>query len=138
MSEFLTWGYLATYAGAVLIVAILCQFTKGLGPIDKIPTQLWSYILSLAVLYPAMLFTGQLNASTAAITLFNGVLVSIAANGGYSAIVRMAGKVTDGELLIDDSNPNKDIYRVEVESLDDLGDKDTITLKVKTGQDLSK
>lgn len=137
MNEFVSWEMLATFAGAVLIVSILCQFTKGICSIDKIPTQIWSYILSLIVLYPAMFFTGQLNGETAVLTIFNGILVSIAANGGYSAVLRILGKNTDGELLIDDSDPNKDIYRLAVGSLDGLADKNTVTLQVKTGQDLS-
>lgn len=138
MNEFATWSLLATFAGAVLTVSILCQFTKGLGFIDKIPTQIWSYILSLIVLYPAMYFTKQLTTENAILTLFNGVLVSIAANGGYSAILRLFGKTTDGELLIDDSNPDKDIYRLDLGSLDELNDKNIVTLKIKTGQDLSQ
>ena len=137
MNEFATWNILATYGGAAVAVSILCQFTKGLGFIDKIPTQVWSYILSLLILYPAMLFTGQLSGEMIFLTLFNGVLVSIAANGTFSAVQRILGKDTDGLLLIDNTDPYKDIYRLDVGSLDDLSNKSTITLKVKSNQDLS-
>jgi hypothetical protein len=91
MNEFVTWGALATYGGALAMVLILTQLTKGLGYIKSIPTQLWSYILALLVLYPAIYFTGQLNANAAVLTLFNGAMVSLAANGGFEAIQRIKG-----------------------------------------------
>ncbi|MEG2372650.1 MAG: hypothetical protein RSB36_07710, partial [Hydrogenoanaerobacterium sp.] len=61
MTEFTTWAILATYAGAVAMTALIVQLTKkGLDKIFKIPTQLYSYIVALAVLYTASFFTGQL------------------------------------------------------------------------------
>jgi hypothetical protein len=91
MNEFVTWATLATYGGALAMVLVLTQLTKGLGFIKSIPTQLWSYLLSLAVLYPAMYFTGQLSANIAVLTLFNGAMISLAANGGFEAIQRIKG-----------------------------------------------
>lgn len=88
MNEFITWATLATYGGALIMVGVLTQFTKDLSFTKKLPTQIWSYILSLVVMYPAMFFTGQLNANTAILTIFNAVIISIAANGGYAAYER--------------------------------------------------
>ena len=95
MSEFVTWEVLGSYAGALAMVMLLTQFTKGLGPIEKLPTQIWSYILSLAVLYPALFFTGQLTASMAVLTLFNGLMVSLAANGGFHGLQKIVVKDAD-------------------------------------------
>lgn len=81
--NFFDWTTLATFAGATAIVAIITQLIKEVGFIKKIPTQLLSYIIALIVLYPAFYFTGQLNVSTAVLILFNGIVVSLAANGGY-------------------------------------------------------
>lgn len=92
MNEFMTWGTLATYGGALAAVVVLTQMTKGIPYIDKMPTQLWSYILSLLVLYPALYFTGSLDASSAVLTLFNGAIISLAANGGYEAVGRAKGE----------------------------------------------
>lgn len=89
MNEFVTWTTLATYGGALAMVMVLTQLTKGLT--KKIPTQLWSYILSILVLYPAMYFTGQLTADMAVLTLFNAAIISLAANGGYEAVHRIKG-----------------------------------------------
>lgn len=87
--EFFDWSILSTFAGAVLAVAILTQMTKSIPGVNKIPTQLWSYLLGLVVLLAAHAFTDGLSASVAVLALFNAALVSLAANGGYAAIQRV-------------------------------------------------
>jgi hypothetical protein len=90
-AEFFTWDRLGTYAGAAALVALVTQLTKNLPYISKIPTQVWSYILAVLVLIASQVFTGALSASSAALSLANGVLVSLASNGGYSLITRVKG-----------------------------------------------
>lgn len=90
-AEFFTWDRLGTYAGAAALVALVTQLTKNLPYISKIPTQVWSYILAVLVLIASQVFTGTLSASSAALSLANGVLVSLASNGGYSLITRVKG-----------------------------------------------
>ena len=84
--EFVKWPLLADHAGVLTMVLIVTQFTKGLGFIKKIPTQLWSYLISLFVLYPAYFFTGQLSLSNAVLILFNGMIVALTANGGFELL----------------------------------------------------
>ena len=83
---FVTWDMLATYAGALAMVLIVTQFTKNLSFIAKIPTQVWSYIVALLVLYPANYFIGALTIETAVLILFNGIIVALAAYGGFEAL----------------------------------------------------
>lgn len=90
-NEFLTWDVLGSYAGSVLAVMLITQFTKGLPYIKKVPTQIWSYALAVVILLAAHIFNGSLSASNAALSLVNGVLVSLSANGGYSLITRVKG-----------------------------------------------
>lgn len=95
MTEFITWALLATYAGAVAMTALVVQFTKN--AVDKllhIPTQLYSYIVALAVLYAAYFFTGQLTISSAVLLLFNGVIVAVASNGAYEGVSRIKGEIS--------------------------------------------
>lgn len=94
MTEFINWTTLGTYGGALAMVMVLTQFTKDLRFTKKIPTQIWSYILSVIVLLCAIAFTDGLTVNTAVQTLFNGVVVSMAANGGFSVIQRVTGKNT--------------------------------------------
>ncbi|MDR1061820.1 MAG: hypothetical protein LBL83_11590 [Clostridiales bacterium] len=92
MSEFINWTTLGTYGGALAMVLVLTQFTKELSFIKKIPTQLWSYILSFVVLILANVFTNGLTLDIAAQTVFNAVIVSIAANGGHGVLQKVVGK----------------------------------------------
>lgn len=87
--EFVTWEMLATHAGALAMVLIVTQFTKNLSFIAKIPTQVWFYIVALLVLYPANYFIGALTIETAVLILFNGIIVALAANGGFEALSQM-------------------------------------------------
>jgi hypothetical protein len=90
--EFVTWELLGTYAGAIAMVGVITELTKNIKFISAIPTQLWSYVLSLIVMYVANFFLGQLTPSNAVLILFNAVLVSLGANGGYEGVSRLFKK----------------------------------------------
>lgn len=90
--EFVTWELLGSYAGAMAMVGVVTQLTKNIRFVSKIPTQLWSYIISLVVMYAANFFLGQLTASNAVLIIFNAVLVSLGANGGYEGLTRVFEK----------------------------------------------
>ncbi len=90
--SFVTWEHLTTYTGALVMVLILTELTKALPVICRLPTQLWSYLVSLCVLYPAAYFTGALDASGAVLILLNGAIIALSANGGYDAIQRISAK----------------------------------------------
>lgn len=91
MTNFVSWDTLATYAGAAAMMLVIVQLTKNLPGIVKLPTQLWSYIVALLILYPATYFTAGLNASSALLVLFNGAIVSLASNGAFDAIKKAIG-----------------------------------------------
>lgn len=122
-----------------MMVSLLVQFTKGIKFVEKIPTQLWSYIMALLVIVPARAFTAGLilDADNIGLLLYNGVIVSLGSNGGFHFAQKVGGKIKDGKLLIDTSDPNKEIYKIDVGSIDELCNKKTITLSVEPGQDLS-
>ena len=91
--DFLNWSALASHSGALAMVIIITQFTKGMGIIKKIPTQLWSYIISLVVLFPANYFTNQLTFSNFILVFFNGIIVALAANGGFTVLEKLYPKI---------------------------------------------
>ncbi len=70
-------------------VVLLTELTKSLPGIRRIPTQLFSWLLACGVLILAAWFTGTLSAQSAALTVLNGAMVSLAANGGYAALKRV-------------------------------------------------
>ena len=88
--EFFDWNNLSGFAGSVLAVAVLTQITKGAPVISRMPTQLWSYLLSLATLLLAQVFGSEgMEAGGAVLAFFNAALVSLTANGGYAAVNRI-------------------------------------------------
>lgn len=87
--EFFNWDILTTMAGAMFAVAILTEITKGIPGIKRIPTQVWSYALSVIVLIVAHAATGTLTLQEAGLALINAAMVSLAANGGYAALERI-------------------------------------------------
>lgn len=92
--EYLDWNALGSFAGAGFAVGMLTQLTKNIPGIAKIPTQLWSYILAVAVLMLSQAFTAGLTASGALISLLNAAMVSLSANGGHQALVKMKDSFT--------------------------------------------
>lgn len=75
----------------------------------------------------------QIVGTISAITIFLGVILGIS-----SATYVKSGANTDGTLQVDISNPEKDIYRLQLNSdLSDLAYKSKISLKVDPNAKLS-
>lgn len=62
-----------------------------------------------------------------------GVVVEAIIASIYEAIIS-----TRGTLRIDHSNPEKDLYRFEIDNLDKLGKKRYVNLKIDHNADLSQ
>lgn len=84
MQEFFTWAMLGTYAGAVVAVTLITQLVKEW--LKAVPTRLVSYVIALVVLLAAAAFSNALTLADGALCLFNAVIVSLAANGGFDAV----------------------------------------------------
>lgn len=92
MNEFFTWATLATYAGATAAVGLITQLFKGVGFIDRMPTRIFSYIVSLVVLLAATFFTGGLTLESGVLCVVNAVVVSLASNGAFDAVTAKKSK----------------------------------------------
>ena len=92
MNEFFTWTILATYAGATAAVGLITQLFKGVGFIDRMPTRIFSYIVSLVVLLAATFFTGGLTLESGVLCVVNAVVVSLASNGAFDAVTAKKSK----------------------------------------------
>lgn len=58
--------------------------------------------------------------------------------GSIVSSIRYWRKRTSGTLRIDHSNPEKDIYRFEVDGIENLAKKKEIILKIDNNADLSQ
>jgi hypothetical protein len=93
-TEYFTWEYLGSLAGAVAVIVLLIQFMKM--PLDnlviklfgneaRLPTRLAVWLLAVIILITASYFTGNLTVNTAILALFNAILVAWTAMGAYEA-----------------------------------------------------
>ena len=98
---FFDWGYLATYSGAVAAVVFIVQFLKL--PVDKIghvPTRILVYVVSLAVLLFAQMFTGNsFSPEVIVLAVLNAVIVAFAAMGVYERAIALPEAVKNDELV---------------------------------------
>ena len=94
-----TWQQLATIAGATLATLLIVQLLKL--PIDKVwklPTRIVVYFISLIILLLATYFSNGLTVSTGFLTVFNAVIVALAAMGAYEVTFRKVDmKVPEGD-----------------------------------------
>ena len=91
MNELFSWDLLITLGGTSIATAILTQKVKNI--LAKIPTQIVSYAIALILLGGATVLSGQAEHwGDRAIIPLNSLLVSLAANGEYSAIKRIFGE----------------------------------------------
>ena len=82
--SFFDWAQLTTYAGAVLAVTVVVQFTKDLPCVRSIPTRVWAYAVAAVLHILSTLFTAdEITAAVVLMCLLNAVLVAMAAVGGY-------------------------------------------------------
>ncbi len=98
MSELFTWQMLGTYAGCTAAVGLITQFIKGVGVLSRVPTQLVSYVLALVLMMLSAAFMDGITVEGAVLTVFNAVVVSLASNGGYTAVERVAEKMNEGRM----------------------------------------
>ena len=91
-SEFVTWTFLTTYAGAVAMVMVILQFIKGIKWIDKLPRQPIAYFIALIILLLSTLFTDGLHWDNTILAMLNAFIVAAAALGGQTAVHKLSGQ----------------------------------------------
>lgn len=81
MEQFLTWDILKDYVTFVGIVFSMVAFTKSAWLINKIPTRLWSFIVSFSLLVLVNLHESTFEWFDIVIYGINAILISSSANG---------------------------------------------------------
>jgi hypothetical protein len=93
-TDFFTWGALATYAGCTAATVLLTQFLKGLWP-TAWPVQYLSYLIAFACIVLSSWALGTFSWLALILALFNAVLVSFSANGGYNNVTAAINNKND-------------------------------------------
>lgn len=108
MNDFVTWDIIGTYAGAVMVVGLITQLLKYFPIVEKIPTQLLSYLLSFVILTASQLALNTFSLASLGLNIINAVLVSLASNGAYTAmsdiIANQEARITK-ETVLEESKP---------------------------------
>lgn len=65
-------------------------------------------------------------------------VIGIIVGSFVSSVFMLFRYVTYGTLLIDQSNPEKDIYRIEFDRIDNIPRKKRLVLKINSNADLSQ
>ena len=93
-SDFITAEYLYTFAGMVIVLGLIVQFTKGLVKqlfsdfAVRLYAFAWALVLVFAVYWHQGLFdaAGREIAMLALLGLINAIIVTLAAMGGYEVL----------------------------------------------------
>jgi len=83
IDTFITKEMLKDYAIIVAIVFALVQFTKEIGWLAKVPTRLYSAVVSLLVVSYAFAMSGEFSAVNIPLYIFTSIFVSATTNGVY-------------------------------------------------------
>lgn len=84
MNDYLSWGFLGTFAGAVFLVTCIVEFIKL--PIDnvfKVPTRFVVYGISFIVVLMTEFFLNRLTLNLLPLVFFNAVVITMASMGTY-------------------------------------------------------
>lgn len=81
MEQFLTWDVLKDYISFVGIVFSIVAFTKQAPFINKIPTRLWSFIVTIILLLLVNLHNSTFVYWDIVLYIINAILISSSANG---------------------------------------------------------
>lgn len=103
-NDFVTIDYLATFAGMVLVLGLIVQFTKGLVkrryPDEAVRAYTfgWALMLVAAVYWYQGLFAVAVPAEIAMVVLLaliNAIVVTLAAMGGYEVLAGRGDRYDD-------------------------------------------
>ncbi len=81
MNDFITWETLANYTTFVSMVFMIVEFTKQLGKIKKIPTKIWSFIISFFLLLIMRLAQHTFHFIDMLLYILSAMTISLSSNG---------------------------------------------------------
>ncbi|BCJ94486.1 hypothetical protein acsn021_20550 [Anaerocolumna cellulosilytica] len=84
LSEFMTWDFLGSMAGAIAATTLIVQFLKfPLDKVWKIHTRYVVYLIALLLLVLVEVFTGHINLERFLLLALNAVIVATSSMGTY-------------------------------------------------------
>lgn len=96
MDTFLTWEYVATFAGVVFATNLFVNFTKELPYIKNISTKYYTSIVAFILILLSSLTLSTFNIKDIPLVVLNSILVTFTATGGFDFSYK---KVTNTETI---------------------------------------
>ena len=112
MDNFITYDYLATFAGLTTSTFIVVNFLKELKFVKKIPTQYFSAIVSFVLLLITTLVSGKFDPANLPLIIINSILISCSSNGVYD-ISNVRKNSTSNIVEINEISETKEITNDE-------------------------
>lgn len=83
MDTFLTWEYVATFAGLVFATNLFVNFTKELPYVKDMPTKYYTSIVAFVLIIMSNLSSGVFDYKNIPLMILNSVIITFTATGGY-------------------------------------------------------
>lgn len=96
MDSFLTWQYVATFAGIVFATNLFVNFTKELPYIKDMPTKYYTSIIAFILILMSNLSMGAFDVRNIPLIVLNSIIITFTATGSYDFIDK---KVTDSKIV---------------------------------------
>lgn len=104
MDTFLTWEYVATFAGVVFATNLFVNFTKELPYIKNISTKYYTSIVAFILILLSSMTLSTFNVKDLPLVVLNSILVTFTATGGFDFSYK---KVTNTEIVSGNTTENK-------------------------------
>ena len=88
INNFVTWDYISSYVGTIVVTMLIVQFLKELPYIKVIPTKYFTFLVALLTIVICGLQAGTLSLSNLFLMFINAILVTLTATGGYDFAIK--------------------------------------------------
>ncbi|MBL4932178.1 MULTISPECIES: hypothetical protein [Clostridium] len=88
INDFITFDFLSSYVGTVIVTMLIVQFLKDIPFIKKIPTRYFTFLVAFITILISGIYHGTISFSNLYIMLINAILVTFTATGGYDFAAR--------------------------------------------------
>lgn len=88
LDNFVTWDFIASYMGTVIVTMLMVQFFKELPFIKSIPTKYFVFIIALINIVATSVVTKTFLISNLYLMIINAILVAFTSTGTYDFTVK--------------------------------------------------
>lgn len=88
LDNFVTWKFIASYMGTVIITMLTVQFLKELPFIKRIPTRYFTFIIAFLNIIATNIATNSFLIPNLYLMFINAIITTFTATGGYDFAIK--------------------------------------------------